>query len=146
MCGIAGFFGAGDRRDLAAMMGAIVHRGPDGEGVYVDPDRPLYLGHRRLAVIDVKDGAQPMWDAAGQIGVVYNGEIYNHRELRAELEQAGCRFRTDHSDTEVLVHGYAVWGEDLPRRLNGMFAFCIHDRTRNRLFLARDRCGEMPLY
>jgi asparagine synthase (glutamine-hydrolysing) len=146
MCGFAGFVGPGDRRDVRAMMAAIVHRGPDGEGDYCDPDRPVFLGHQRLAILDIADGAQPMWNAEGSIGVVYNGEIYNYKELRAELEAAGYRFRTDHSDTEVLIHGYAAWGEDLPARLNGMFAFCIYDRTRRRLFLARDRFGEKPLY
>ena len=87
-----------------------------------------------------------MWDAAGEIGVVYNGEIYNHLELRRMLEAAGHRFQTSHSDTEVLIHGYRQWGEDLPARLNGMFAFAIYDAVRRQLFLARDRFGEKPLY
>ncbi len=146
MCGIVGFIGPGDETDLAAMMAALAHRGPDGSGAWRDPDHPVFLGHQRLAIIDVADGAQPMWNAEGSIGVVFNGEIYNHRELRQTLEQLGYRFRTDHSDTEVLIHGYSAWGEDLPSRLNGMFAFCIHDRTKRRLFLARDRFGEKPLY
>ena len=146
MCGLAGFAGPGDRGDLQAMTDALVHRGPDGEGLYVDPDRAVFLGHRRLAVLDIEGGAQPMWDAAGEIGVVYNGEIYNHLELRAELEAQGRRFRSDHCDTEVLLHGYRVWGAELPRRLNGMFAFCVYDRRAGRLFLARDRFGEKPLY
>ena len=146
MCGIAGFAGPGDRDDLAAMTAALVHRGPDGEGTYLDPDRPVFLGHRRLAVIDVASGAQPMWDARGDLGVVYNGEIYNHRDLRAELEARGHRFRTDHCDTEVLIHGYREWGAALPARLNGMFAFCLYDRVAGALFLARDRFGEKPLY
>lgn len=146
MCGLTGFVGTGDRDDLAAMMAALAHRGPDGEGAYHDPETAVFLGHRRLAIIDPEGGAQPMWNADGALGVVYNGAIYNHVELRAELERLGHRFRTDHSDTEVLIHGYAEWGEDLPRRLNGMFAFCIYDRDRRRLFLARDRFGEKPLY
>ena len=87
-----------------------------------------------------------MWDAAGEIGVVYNGEIYNHLELRRTLEAAGHRFQTSHSDTEVLIHGYRQWGKDLPARLNGMFAFAIYDTVRHQLFLARDRFGEKPLY
>lgn len=146
MCGITGFTGPGDRRDLARMMTALAHRGPDGSGSYHDPETRVFLGHQRLAVIDPAGGAQPMWNAEGTIGVVFNGEIYNHAELRRALELRGYLFQTHHSDTEVLVHGYAEWGEDLPARLNGMFAFCVYDKTRRRLFLARDRHGEKPLY
>lgn len=146
MCGITGFVGPGTRDDLHAMMAALDHRGPDGRGSYVDEHEPVFLGHTRLAIIDVGGGAQPMWSADGSIGVVYNGEIYNHRELREELTARGRKFATDHSDTEVLIHGYAEWGERLPERLNGMFAFAIYDRARHRLFLARDRFGEKPLY
>ena len=146
MCGIAGFIGFGSRRDLEAMTAALSHRGPDGSGLWVSPDAPVFLGHRRLSIVDLEGGAQPMWDAAGEIGVVYNGEIYNHLELRRALEAVGHGFRTSHSDTEVLIHGYRQWGEDLPARLNGMFAFAIYDRVRRQLFLARDRFGEKPLY
>ena len=146
MCGIAGFFGLGDQADLAAMTQALAPRGPDGEGFHIDAAAGLYLGHRRLAILDIAGGAQPMWNGARSIGIVFNGEIYNHRELRAQLEAKGHVFRSSHSDTEVLVHGYAEWGEDLPLRLNGMFAFAIYDRRRQRLFLARDRFGEKPLY
>ena len=96
------------------MTRALAHRGPDGEGLYRCPDRPVSLGHRRLSILDLAGGAQPM-GRGRRIVVVFNGEIYNHRELRAELERAGHRFRSDHSDTEVLVHGYEEWGEDLPR-------------------------------
>ena len=146
MCGIAGFVGPGDRSDLSAMTNAVAHRGPDGAGEFIDPETRVFLGHRRLAIVDLEGGAQPMWNAEGSIGVVQNGEIYNHAELRRELEALGHRFLTDHADTEVLVHGYARWGEELPRRLNGMFAFCIYDKIKKRLFLARDRFGEKPLY
>ena len=146
MCGIVGFIGFGSRQDLEAMTAALSHRGPDGSGLWVSPDAPVFLGHRRLSIVDLECGAQPMWDAAGEIGVVYNGEIYNHLELRRALEAVGHGFRTSHSDTEVLIHGYRQWGEDLPARLNGMFAFAIYDRVRRRLFLARDRFGEKPLY
>lgn len=146
MCGIAGFVGPGDRDDLKAMTDALAHRGPDGWGAYHNEESAVFLGHRRLAILDVAGGAQPMWNADQSIGIVYNGEIYNHEDLRRELEARGYVFRSDHSDTEVLVHGYAAWGEDLPARLNGMFAFCIFDRRRQRLFLARDRFGEKPLY
>jgi asparagine synthase (glutamine-hydrolysing) len=146
MCGIAGFVGFGSAQDLEAMTAALSHRGPDGSGLWIAPDAPVFLGHRRLSIVDLKGGAQPMWDAAGKVGVVYNGEVYNHLELRRTLEAAGHRFRTSHSDTEVLIHGYREWGEDLPARLNGMFAFAIFDRVRRRLLLARDRFGEKPLY
>jgi asparagine synthase (glutamine-hydrolysing) len=146
MCGIVGFVGPGDRSVLAVMTAALAHRGPDGEGMYCDPETAVHLGHRRLAIVDLVGGAQPMWNEDDRIAVIYNGEVYNHRELRAELIRRGHVFRTDHSDTEVLVHGYEEWGEDLPRRLNGMFAFAVYDRPRHRLFLARDRFGEKPLY
>src|SRR5215472_8032831 len=121
MCGLAGFAGPGDVTDVTAMTRALAHRGPDGEGLYADPEHPIFLGHRRLAIIDVAGGAQPMWNEDDSIAVVFNGEIYNHRELRRELLARGHRFRTDHSDTEVLLHGYEEWGEALPERLNGMF-------------------------
>ena len=146
MCGIAGFVGRGDRADLTAMVEALVHRGPDGEGLFHDPAAGLFLGHRRLAIVDLSDGFQPMWNEHKSVGVVFNGEIYNHQELRGILTAKGQRFTTDHSDTEVLVHGYEEWGEDLPARLNGMFAFAIYDVARRRMFLARDRFGEKPLY
>jgi len=146
MCGLAGFAGSGDRGDLSAMVAALLHRGPDGEGVYADPDHRVFLGHRRLAILDIEGGTQPMWNEDGNVGVVFNGEIYNHQELRSTLEKAGHVFRTSHSDTEVLVHGYEQWGSALPERLNGMFAFAVYDRRNRRLFLARDRFGEKPLY
>ncbi|HCX14335.1 MAG TPA: asparagine synthase (glutamine-hydrolyzing), partial [Rhodospirillaceae bacterium] len=99
-----------------------------------------------LAVVDVPGGAQPMWDASGDICVVFNGEIYNHRGLRRQLEARGCRFRTDHSDTEVLIHGYKIWGMGLWTKLNGMFAVAIYDRHQKKITLARDRFGEKPLF
>ncbi|CAN7508649.1 asparagine synthase (glutamine-hydrolyzing) [Bosea sp. LjRoot90] len=146
MCGLAGFFGRGDRADLERMTNALAHRGPDGSGYHVEVDTPVFLGHRRLAIVDVASGHQPMWNEDGQVGVVFNGEIYNHLELRAELIRRGHRFASDHSDTEVLVHGWEEWGVDLPGRLNGMFALAIYDRRQGCLFLARDRFGEKPLY
>ena len=124
----------------------LAHRGPDGEGYHVDDKMRVFLGHRRLAILDLDCGAQPMWNETGDVGVVYNGEIYNHSELRAELELHGHRFSTNHSDTEVLVHGYEQWGRELPARLNGMFAFAIYDERRQQIFCARDRFGEKPLY
>ena len=146
MCGIAGFIGAGNASDLRAMADAIIHRGPDGDGYFADQHLPVFLANRRLAVVDIAGGAQPMWDATGDICVIQNGEIYNHRALRRELEALGHRFTSDHSDTEVLVQGYKAWGEGLFVRLNGMFAVAIYDRHRKRLVLARDRFGEKPLF
>jgi asparagine synthase (glutamine-hydrolysing) len=146
MCGIAGFVGRGDRDNLIAMTRALEHRGPEGEGIYEDESAHVFLGHRRLAIIDLAGGYQPMPNEDHTIFVIFNGEIYNHATLRKELILRGHIFRTDHSDTEVLVHGYEEWGEDLPGRLNGMFAFAIYDKPHRRLFLARDRFGEKPLY
>jgi asparagine synthase (glutamine-hydrolysing) len=146
MCGIAGFVGPGDQSDLLAMTSTLAHRGPDGQGLFADERARVFLGHRRLAIIDIEGGHQPMWNEDGRVGVIFNGEIYNHGELRQSLQERGHVFRSDHSDTEVLVHGYEEWGESLPERLNGMFAFAIYDKAHRRLFLARDRFGEKPLY
>ncbi len=146
MCGIAGFVGQGDRAILGRMTDAIRHRGPDAEGHWVDESAAVFLGHRRLSIVDLGGGAQPMWTRDGRIGVTFNGEIYNHAELREELKQRGCEFLTDHSDTEVLLHGYAEWGDAFVERLNGMWAFVIYDRSRRRLFGSRDRFGKKPLY
>jgi asparagine synthase (glutamine-hydrolysing) len=146
MCGIAGFVGRGDVEDLARMTGSLAHRGPDDAGRFHQGDLALFLGHRRLSIVDLDSGAQPMANEDGMVQVVFNGEIYNHLELRKALVKCGHRFRSDHSDTEVLVHGYEEWGEDLPLRLNGMFAFAIADVRHAKLFLARDRLGEKPLY
>src|SRR5262249_12663779 len=142
MCGIAGFYGRGDTSDVIAMARAVAHRGPDDEGIYADPQRPLFLGHRRLTIRDAPGGSQPMWNEDHSVCVIFNGEIYNHVELRSELEMAGHQFSSSHSDTEVLVHGYEQWGSSLSARLNGMFAFAVFDSRRGRLFLARDRFGE----
>ena len=146
MCGLAGFVGTGTQANLAAMAGAIVHRGPDDTGFHIDHDHAVHLAFLRLAIVDIAGGHQPMWNEDGSVCVLFNGEIYNQAELRAELLAAGHVFRSDHSDTEVLVHGYEQWGEDLPARLNGMFAFVIWDRPRRRLFAARDRFGEKPFF
>jgi asparagine synthase (glutamine-hydrolysing) len=146
MCGLAGFVGAGDEDVLRAMTAALVHRGPDGEGYYRDHHAPVFLGHRRLIVIDPAGGLQPMWDANGTVAVVFNGEIFNHRALRTELEALGHHFTSDHADTEVLVHGWKAWGRDLFIRLDGQFALAIYDRNKSTVTLARDRFGEKPLY
>jgi asparagine synthase (glutamine-hydrolysing) len=146
MCGLTGFVGTGDEQDLRAMTATLVHRGPDGEGFYRDHHAPVFLGHRRLIILDPAGGQQPMWDADGTVGVVFNGEIYNHRTLRTDLETLGHRFTSDHADTEVLVHGWKAWGNDLFLRLDGMFAMAIFDRTKSTVTLTRDRFGEKPLY
>lgn len=151
MCGIAGLFridgeGAGGAPDAALldrMTDALVHRGPDGRGVRLGPG--YGLGHRRLSIVDLAGGAQPMDDGSGEVWVTFNGEIYNHESLRSELEGLGCRFRT-RCDTEVLVHGWRLWGERLPERLRGMFALAIVDESAGQLFLARDRLGKKPLH
>ncbi|MGI9591487.1 MAG: asparagine synthase (glutamine-hydrolyzing) [Myxococcota bacterium] len=146
MCGIAGFAGRGDAMDLHRMSAALAHRGPEADATWSESGDGLQLANRRLAVVDPATGAQPMWTPGRELGVVFNGEIYNHRELRRELEQAGHHFASDHSDTEVLLHGWRAWGEALVPRLNGMWAFALLDRARRRLFLSRDRFGQKPLY
>ncbi len=146
MCGIAGFLrfdgAAAAVSDLRAMAEALSHRGPDGEGFYTDA--AVGLGHRRLSIIDLGGGRQPLANEDGTVWVTFNGEIYNYRELTSELEAAGHRFRT-RSDSEVLVHAYEQWGDDCLVRLRGMFAFSVWDARRRRLFLARDRVGIKPL-
>lgn len=146
MCGIAGFVGLGSLGDLNRMTAELVHRGPDGAGCWFDQEKGVYLGHRRLAIIDLAGGHQPMWTVDGMLGVVFNGEIYNYRELREELEKAGHVFVTDHSDTEVLLHGYREWGEGITGRLNGMWSFALYDRREQILFCSRDRFGKKPFY
>jgi asparagine synthase (glutamine-hydrolysing) len=146
MCGIAGFVGPRAPDVLRGMASCLVHRGPDGEGFYIDEASGVHLAHRRLSILDIEGGHQPMWNEDQTVCVIFNGEIYNHLELRSQLLELGHVFATDHSDTEVLVHGYEEWEEALPQRLNGMFAFAIFDRTRKRIFMARDRFGEKPLF
>jgi len=144
MCGICGLAGAGADVEAARRMNArLVHRGPDSDGVF-DGDG-VALAMRRLSIIDLEGGDQPIANEDGSVVVVQNGEIYNYRELRDELERAGHRFRTD-SDTEVLVHLYEQHGEDFAERLRGMFAIALWDARERRLLLARDRFGIKPLY
>jgi len=143
MCGIAGHVGATPRELLPAMLGLLKHRGPDDSGIHTAGD--VGLGMTRLAIIDLVTGRQPMSDPTGRYWIVFNGEIYNYRQLRAELMTAGRRFQT-RSDTEVILHAYAVHGEACVARLVGMFAFAIWDDATRRLFLARDRLGKKPLY
>ncbi|MDA0261601.1 MAG: asparagine synthetase B, partial [Proteobacteria bacterium] len=148
MCGIAGILNLSGRPAqpaiVRAMTTAIAHRGPDGEGVYCDG--PLGLGHRRLAIIDLTPAAeQPMHTPDGRFTIVYNGEIYNFRELRRELERLGHTF-VSRGDGEVALHAFAEWGLEALPRFNGMFAFAIWDAERRELTLARDRYGIKPLY
>jgi asparagine synthase (glutamine-hydrolysing) len=148
VCGIAGLVAASDGSPvdepaLRAMTAALAARGPDGEGYHLVPG--CGLGHRRLAIIDVEGGHQPLYSEDGQIAVVCNGEIYNFQPLRAELESLGHAFKT-RSDSEVLAHGYEQWGDGILDRIEGMFALAIWDANNRRLLLARDRMGEKPLY
>src|SRR5919204_2460244 len=153
MCGIAGWIAptraAPEERALQAMLGALAHRGPDGAGstsfLAGRGDYRVVLGHRRLAIIDPVGAHQPMCDAAAGLALTFNGEIYNFRELRAELERHGFAFQRD-SDTEVLLRAYQHWGAQCVHHLRGQFAFAIWDANHERLFLARDRFGEKPLY
>lgn len=146
MCGIAGFAGPGSRQDVKRMTDSLLHRGPDAGGLFCALDTSLYLGHRRLSIIDIHSGTQPMSTVDNNLVIVFNGEIYNHGNLRKELEKKGHRFVTHHSDTEVLLHGYREWGKRMPEKLNGMWAFALYDKEKNRLFLSRDRFGKKPLY
>lgn len=145
MCGIAGFIHPGHGEDLLdRQLAAIYRRGPDGEGRFVSG--PAHLGMRRLAIIDLEGGWQPLYAREGRVVAFQNGEIYNFRELRAGLEARGYAFRT-HSDTEILAHGYEAWGIDgLLARLDGMYAIAIADLDSRTLYLARDRFGEKPLF
>jgi asparagine synthase (glutamine-hydrolysing) len=149
VCGIAAMLGGDPRRlndTVVTMIDAIVHRGPDDWGVESLEDEGVALGMRRLSIVDIAGGHQPMWSSDMRCCVVFNGEIYNAVDLRRELLAKGRRFRTHHSDTEVLVEGWACWGESLFERLNGMFAVAIWDRDARELIVARDRAGEKPLY
>jgi asparagine synthase (glutamine-hydrolysing) len=154
MCGISGALAFDDGsfrvtdRFVACMSEAMVHRGPDGSGVWVDADQRVGFAHRRLSIIDLSTAAsQPMSNADGSLWLTYNGEIYNHAELRRELEQLGRRhWKTDHSDTEMVIHAFDEWGIDCVSRFRGMFAFGLWDARRRDLWLVRDRIGVKPLY
>lgn len=148
MCGIAGFaatgvLGADERHRARQMRDVLVHRGPDGAGLWAD-DHAI-LAHRRLSIVDLAGGHQPLSNETGAIWVTFNGEIYNHADVRAELEAAGHQYRT-RSDTETIVHAYEQWGDECMQRFRGMFAFGLWDAPRRRLLLVRDRLGVKPLY
>ena len=148
MCGIAGQFNflrrePVERETIVRMARSIAHRGPDDEGYFISG--PVGLGFRRLSIIDLAGGHQPMSDAEETVWVIFNGEIYNYRELRAELQGKGHQFRTN-SDTEVIIHGYKEWGTDVFNHLNGMFGVAIWDVPNERLVLARDAMGIKLVY
>ena len=145
MCGIAGIITKEKNKKeiVKKMSDRIAHRGPDGEGYYID--NYIALAHRRLSIIDLNTGDQPIYNEDKNLVVIFNGEIYNYLELKKELKELGHQFTTK-SDTEVLVHGYEAWGIDLPKHLRGMFAFAIYDKKDKSLYLARDNFGIKPLY
>ena len=145
MCGITGFIDndKNKKKIIKKMNDRIVHRGPDAEGYHIDDN--IALGHRRLSIIGLEGGDQPIYNEDKSIVVIFNGEIYNYAELKAELKKKKHKFTTK-TDTEVLVHGYEEWGKELPKKLRGMFAFAIWDSNKKELFLARDYFGIKPLY
>jgi asparagine synthase (glutamine-hydrolysing) len=144
MCGICGYTGKGNEDITRNMALRLRHRGPDEEGFY--NDNKIHLGSRRLSIVDIKDGRQPVADAKKEVFLVWNGEVYNHRELRRGLESRGHHFFSDHSDSETLLHMYLEYGIDFVTKLNGMFAIAIWDRRSGSLLLFRDRMGVKPLY
>ena len=149
MCGITGVWYSKQseniRENLKLMTDAIVHRGPDAEGHWIDKNQRVGLGHRRLSIIDLSvNGHQPMF-LEDRYVITFNGEIYNYIELREELIQKEYTFKTS-SDTEVLIVAYHEWGEKCLTKLDGMFAFAIYDQSKDQLFCARDRFGEKPFY
>src|SRR5512145_145545 len=148
MCGIAGLVACDqvlpdDAERVVRMRDVLAHRGPDDSGLFTDSH--AVLGHRRLSIVDLATGHQPMCDEEARTWIVFNGEIYNHADVRRELEMAGHRYRT-RSDTETIVHAYQQWGDACVEHLRGMFAFAIWDSAARRLLLARDRLGVKPLY
>ncbi|MHB1167309.1 MAG: asparagine synthase (glutamine-hydrolyzing), partial [Carboxydocellales bacterium] len=143
MCGICGFIGVENTAVLEAMCQSIKHRGPDDQGTFIKDG--VSLGHRRLSIIDIGGGHQPMFNEDGRVAIVFNGVIYNFEEIKNVLMAKGHHFKTN-SDTEVIIHGYEEWQENLLSKLNGMFSFVIYDSRKRELFLARDRVGKKPLY
>ncbi|HIA15929.1 MAG TPA: asparagine synthetase B, partial [Dehalococcoidia bacterium] len=149
MCGITGLWdrtGTGDASAVIAMRDALSHRGPDDAGVETWPEHGVGLGHTRLAILDLSPmGHQPMYSHDSSLCITYNGEVYNFKEIRRELEQLGYKFRSE-SDTEVLLQAYQEWGEASACRFRGMFAYAIWDTYRRQMVLFRDRVGIKPLY
>jgi len=145
MCGIFGFSGFIEDGLLSRMGDSLAHRGPDGRGCYEDEAHRFYMGMRRLSIIDLEGGSQPIYNEDRSMAVCFNGEIYNYIELHDQLVQRGHTFRT-RSDTEVIVHAYEEWGRECLKQFNGMFAFALHDSRTGETFFARDRCGQKPFY
>ena len=145
MCGIFGFSGFIEDGLLSRMGDSLAHRGPDGRGCYQDEAHRFYMGMRRLSIIDLEGGSQPIYNEDHSMAVCFNGEIYNYIELHDQLVQRGHTFRT-RSDTEVIVHAYEEWGRECLKQFNGMFAFALHDSRTGETFFARDRCGQKPFY
>ena len=147
MCGIVGFVDQKKSKEKAKiikdMTDQIIHRGPDGEGYYTDD--LVALGHRRLSIIDVKGGSQPIYNQDKTLAIIFNGEIYNYQELKEQLEDKGYVFQTK-TDTEVILNGYAEWKDELYEKLRGMFAFVIYDKKNQELIGARDHFGIKPFY
>ncbi|WP_061249354.1 asparagine synthase (glutamine-hydrolyzing) [Leptospira alstonii] len=146
MCGITGFVGKGNFDDLERMSNTLIHRGPNDFGYYTDEKNKLFLAHRRLSIVDIESGHQPMWTLDGKIGIIFNGEIYNHIELKEELIKKTHKFKTDHSDTETILCAYREWGVNCVKKLNGMWSFVLYDTERKILFCSRDRFGKKPFY
>ncbi|MCB0412532.1 MAG: asparagine synthetase B, partial [Bdellovibrionales bacterium] len=159
MCGIAGALSLQDSFEITPsfmnrMNETMIHRGPDGKGVWVSKDRQVGLAHRRLSIIDLSaSAAQPMCNADQSVVITFNGEIYNHQEIRAEIQKlmdenqiAKFCWQTDHSDTEVILRAYEIWGIECIEKFRGMFAFAIWDAKQKALYLVRDRIGIKPLY
>ena len=146
MCGICGFIGNGDLYDLNKMIDNNNYRGPDDKNKYYDIDKNVFIGHTRLSIVDVLNGIQPMKSKDNQIVISYNGEVYNHNDLRKDLESDQIIFKTKNSDTEVVLKLYEKYGIEFVSKLNGMFAIAIYDKNINKLFLVRDRFGEKPLF
>ena len=149
MCGIVGLVNSKKQVDeqlLYKMCNVIKHRGTDDSGIFISPDRKVGFGHQRLSIIDLTQaGHQPMEDKEGRLWITYNGEVYNFKEIKKELETRGYKFKSS-SDTEVIINAYKEWGSKCVQKFNGMFAFGIYDSMRRCLFLARDRVGKKPLY
>lgn len=145
MCGLVGFIGNGKKEDLDRILALLSHRGPDGEGIHIDYEKKIFLGHRRLAIRDIEGGIQPMSSRCHRYVLVYNGEIYNDQDLRNELESLGHKFETV-SDTEVVLQALIEWGVPALARFDGQFALCFVDKLSDTVILARDRFGEKPLF
>src|SRR4030042_632072 len=152
MCGIVGIYSFSgkpiDENLLVNMRDSMIHRGPDGSGLWISEDRKVGFGHRRLSIIDLSEkAAQPMGNEDGSLWISFNGEIYNHAEIRLELERVGDhRWKTDHSDTEVILHAFEEWGIQCLEKFRGMFAIALWDQNSQQLWLIRDRMGVKPLY